>query len=148
MLVAVGLRDNFKHWEQNGDETKPFCAVTHLPNSVGEFSRTILTDACVFIILHTCLAGVIYQDDLFEQDSRRCVKDTVDRPQEGGPGLVVKDNNDAGGRQRGTAAKLPLNTPGEHKALTHEKNANVAGVSDGPDGCRAACGERLSAHAM
>lgn len=131
MLVVVGLRDNFKDWEQNEDETKPFSAVTQLSNSVGELSCTILTGACVFVILHTCLAGVIYQDDLFEQDSGRCVKDTVDCPQEGGPGLVVKDNNDAGGRQRGTATKLPLNTPEEHKALTYEKNAKVAGVSDG-----------------
>lgn len=82
--------------------------------------------ACVFIILHTCLAGVIYQDDLFEQDSGRCVKDAVDCPQEGGPGLIVKDNNDTGGRQRGTATKLPLNTPEEHKALTYEMNPKVA----------------------
>lgn len=148
MLVVVGLRDNFKHWEQNDDETKPFCAITQLSNSAGEFSCTILTSVCVFIILRTCLTGVIYQDDLFEQDSGRCVKDAVDCPQEGGPGLVVKDNNDAGGRQRGTATKLPLNTPEEHKASTYEKNANAAGVSDEPEGCRAACGQRVRADTM
>lgn len=39
------------------------------------------------------------------------MKDAVDCPQEGGPSLIVENNNDAGGRQRRAAMKLPFNAP-------------------------------------
>lgn len=57
---------------------------------------------------HTCNTGIVHQDDLFEQDGRRRVQDAVDRPEEGGPGLVVEHNNDTGGRQGRTARELPF----------------------------------------
>lgn len=41
------------------------------------------------------------------------MQDAVDRPEERGPSLIVEDYDDAGVRQRGTAAKLPLHTPGQ-----------------------------------
>lgn len=59
----------------------------------------------------TCNTGVIHQDDLFEQGSRRGVQDAVDRPEESGPSLIVEDDNNTGGRQRRTATELPLQTP-------------------------------------
>lgn len=77
---------------------------------------------CVYVYnLHTCNTGVIYQDDLFEQDSRGCVKDTVDRPQEGGPSLVVEDDDNTGGRQRRTATKLSFNAPETGKSHQNTK---------------------------
>lgn len=39
------------------------------------------------------------------------MQDAVDRPEEGGPGLVVEDNNNTGGGQARTAAELPLHAP-------------------------------------
>lgn len=39
------------------------------------------------------------------------MQDAVDRPEEGGPGLIVEDNNNTGGRQIRTATKLPLHAP-------------------------------------
>lgn len=44
------------------------------------------------------------------------MKDAVDCPQEGGPSLIVENNNDAGGRQRRTATKLPFNAPETDKS--------------------------------
>lgn len=61
--------------------------------------------------VHTCNAGIIHQDYLFEQDGRRRVQDAVDRPEEGGPGLIVEDDDDAGGWQSRTARELPIHTP-------------------------------------
>lgn len=84
-------------------------------NNVADFRRTICV--CVFVIPHTCLTGVVHQDDLFEQEGRRRVQDAVDRPQESGPGLVVEDDDDTGGGQRGAAAKPPLNAPVPHKRV-------------------------------
>lgn len=72
---------------------------------------------CIFVIPHTSLTGVVHQDDLLEQDGRGRVQDAVDGPQEGGPGLVVEDNDDAGGGQRGAAAEPPLNAPEPHKRV-------------------------------
>lgn len=69
----------------------------------------------LFVIPHTCLTGIIHQDDLLEQDGGRGVQDAEDSPEEGGPGLVVEDNDDAGGGQWGAARKPPLNTPVPHK---------------------------------
>lgn len=51
----------------------------------------------------TVHTGVIHQNDLFEDDGRRGVQDAVHRPQQSAPGLVVKDDDDARGRQRGAA---------------------------------------------
>lgn len=62
-------------------------------------------------IVRTCNTGIVHQDNLFEQDGGRRVQDAVDRPEEGGPGLVVEHNNDAGGRQGRTAGELPLHAP-------------------------------------
>lgn len=42
------------------------------------------------------------------------MQDAVDRPEEGGPGLIVEDNDDAGGWQSRTAAELPFHTPAAH----------------------------------
>lgn len=42
------------------------------------------------------------------------MQDAVDRPEEGGPGLIVEDNNDAGGWQGRTAGELPFHTPFTH----------------------------------
>lgn len=61
--------------------------------------------------VHTCNAGIIHQDDLFEQDGGSRVQDAVDRPEEGGPGLIVEDDDDAGGWQSRTARELPIHAP-------------------------------------
>lgn len=50
-----------------------------------------------FIFPHTCLTGIVHQYDLLEQDGRRRVQDAEDGPEEGGPGLVVEDDDDASG---------------------------------------------------
>lgn len=68
---------------------------------------------------HTCNAGIIHQDYLFEQDGRRRVQDAVDRPEEGGPGLIVEDDDDAGGRQSRTAGEPPIHTPFTHNFKTN-----------------------------
>lgn len=44
----------------------------------------------------TLLAEVIHQDDLLQKGPGHCVKDAVHSPQEGGPGLVVETEDDAG----------------------------------------------------
>lgn len=62
-------------------------------------------------IVHTCNTGIVHQDNLFEQDGGRRVQDAVDRPEQGGPSLVVEDDNDAGGWQSRTARELPFHTP-------------------------------------
>lgn len=90
--------------------------VTQLSNNVFYIFLSVNLWVCFVItvcvyVFHTCNTGVIYQDDLFEQGSRRCVQDAVDRPEEGGPGLVVEDDNNTGGRQGRTATKLPLHAP-------------------------------------
>lgn len=64
--------------------------------------------------LHTCSTGIIHQDYLLEQGGRRCVQHAVDRPEEGGPGLIVEDDDDAGGWQSRTAGELPFHTPFTH----------------------------------
>ena len=87
---------------------------------------------CVYIV-HTCNAGVIHQDDLFEHDGRRRVQDAVDRPEERGPGLVVEDDNNTGGGQSRTATELPLNAPerGEPRRNTKiDKEERARGISD------------------
>lgn len=42
------------------------------------------------------LAEVVHQDDLLQKGPGDRVKDAVHRPQEGGPGLVVETEDDAG----------------------------------------------------
>lgn len=39
------------------------------------------------------------------------MQDAVHRPEQGGPGLVVEHNDDAGGRQGRTAGELPFYAP-------------------------------------
>lgn len=39
------------------------------------------------------------------------MQDAVDRPEEGGPSLVVEDDNDAGGWQSGATGEVPFHTP-------------------------------------
>ena len=63
----------------------------------------------------TVRAGIIYQNDLLQQDGRGGVQDAVHRPQQSGPGLVVEHNDDAGGRQWGAAPELLVNTPARAK---------------------------------
>lgn len=82
--------------------------------------QTAYVHAC-----HTCLAGIIHQDDLFEQDSRGRVQDAVDGPEEGGPSLIVEDNNNTGGRQVRTATELPLHTPDHVETHRRTKTKNV-----------------------
>lgn len=49
------------------------------------------------------------------------MQDAVDRPQEGGPCLIVEDNNNTGGRQGRTATKLPLHTPEQGEPCRNTK---------------------------
>lgn len=83
-------------------------------------------------IFHTCNTGVIYKDDLFQQDSGRRVQDAVDCPEEGGPSLIMEDYNYTGGGQGGTATKLPLDTPGSQNTKTDSEIecVRVRGISD------------------
>lgn len=46
--------------------------------------------------LLTSLAGVVHEHDLHEQVSGGAVNDAVDGAQQGAPGLIVKDNHNAG----------------------------------------------------
>lgn len=46
--------------------------------------------------LLTSLAGVVHEHDLHQQVSGGAVDDAVDGAQQGAPGLVVKDNHNAG----------------------------------------------------
>lgn len=46
--------------------------------------------------LLTSLTGIIYQNNLHQQMSRRAVDDTVNGPQQGAPRLVMKHDDDAG----------------------------------------------------
>lgn len=78
----------------------------HFP--VGRASN--MCDAFVCIV-HTCDTGIVHHDNLFEQDGGRRVQDAVDRPEQGGPSLVVEDDNDAGGWQSRTAGEPPFHTP-------------------------------------
>ena len=47
----------------------------------------------------TLLAEVVHQDDFLQEGPGRRVQDAVHGPQEGGPGLVVEAEDDAGGGQ-------------------------------------------------
>ena len=47
----------------------------------------------------TLLAEVVHQDDLLQEGPGRRIQDAVHGPQEGGPGLVVEAEDDAGGGQ-------------------------------------------------
>lgn len=47
-------------------------------------------------LLPTSFAGIVDEHDLHEQVSWRAADDTVNRPQQGAPRLVVKHNDDAG----------------------------------------------------
>lgn len=74
----------------------------------------------------TVHAGVVHQDDLLEENGWRGVQDTVYRPQQSAPGLIVKHDYHTGGRQGGASLESLLNTSaatrgggrGEHKDLT------------------------------
>lgn len=46
--------------------------------------------------LLTSLAGIVHEHDLHEQVSGGAVNDAVDGAQQGAPGLIVKDNHNAG----------------------------------------------------
>lgn len=46
--------------------------------------------------LLTSLAGIVHEHDLHEQVSGGAVDDAVDGPQQGAPGLIVKDDHNAG----------------------------------------------------
>lgn len=81
----------------------------HFP--VSQDSNTPEAFVC---IVHTCGTGIIHQNDLLEQDGGRRVQDAVDRPEQGGPSLVVEDDNDAGGRQSRTAGEFSFHTPFTH----------------------------------
>lgn len=45
----------------------------------------------------TSVTVVINEDDLFQQDGRRGLQDTVNSPQQGGPGLVIEGYDHRGG---------------------------------------------------
>ncbi len=60
--------------------------------------------------IFTVRAGVVHQDDLLEENGRGGVEDTVHCPQQSAPGLIVKHNYHAGGRQGGASLEGLLNT--------------------------------------
>lgn len=64
----------------------------------------------VFFFFFTIAAGVVHQDDLLEEDGRRGVQDTVHRPQQSAPGLIVEHDDHAGGRQGGASLERLLYT--------------------------------------
>lgn len=45
----------------------------------------------------TSVTVVIYEDDFFQKDGRRGLQDTVNSPQQGGPGFVVEGYDHRGG---------------------------------------------------
>lgn len=55
------------------------------------------------------LAEVVHQDDLLQEGPGRCVQDTVHGSQEGGPGLVMETEDDAGCGQ--AVLRMLLQTP-------------------------------------
>ena len=62
------------------------------------------------LLSFTIHAGVVHQDDLLEENGRGGVEDTVYRPQQSAPSLIVKHNYHAGGRQGGASLEGLLNT--------------------------------------
>lgn len=64
----------------------------------------------LFFLFFTITAGVVHQDDLLEEDGRRGVQDTVHRPQQSAPGLIVEHDDHAGGRQGGASLERLLYT--------------------------------------
>ena len=58
------------------------------------------------------LAEVVHKDDLLQEGPGRRVQDAVHGPQEGGPGLVVEAEDDAGGGQAVRGRRL-LQAPAE-----------------------------------
>merc|ERR1719150_2375595 len=73
------------------------------------------------------LGLVIHQYDLVEELGRRPVDDAVDGPEEGGPALVVEDEDDAGGGEVGgivPVATLLLScvrhSPVQRDLVTHQ----------------------------
>lgn len=67
-------------------------------------------DLLVSIHSLTVYAGVVHQDDLLQQYRGRRIEHAVDRAEQRGPRLVMKDYYDAGGRQGRAALKFLLNT--------------------------------------
>lgn len=49
------------------------------------------------------------------------MQDAVDRPEEGGPSLIVEDNNNTGGRQTRAATKLSVHTPERRESCQNTK---------------------------
>lgn len=94
----------------------------------------------------TCYAGIIYQDDLFEQDGRRCVQNTVDRPQEGRPSLIVEDDNNAGAGQRRTATKLPLHTSEQREPQGNTKREGEKKKQHESKACGRVSGSQIRSH--
>lgn len=58
------------------------------------------------------------------------MQDAVDCPEEGRPSLVVEDNNNAGGRQRRTATKLPFYAPEAGKLHQNTKRDKQVSKSE------------------
>jgi len=54
--------------------------------------------------------GIVHQDDLLQENGRGGVQDTVYRPQQGAPSLIVKHNYNTGSRQDGASLEGLLNT--------------------------------------
>ena len=78
------------------------------------------------------------------------MQDAVDRPQEGGPSLIVEDNDNTGGRQRRTAAKLPLHTPErrESRQTTETKTKESGKVRGGSDKMAVTAVPRITEHCL
>lgn len=57
----------------------------------------------------TLLAEVVHEDDLLQESPGRCVQDAVYGSQEGGPGLVMETEDDAGCGQ--VVLRVLLQTP-------------------------------------
>lgn len=58
----------------------------------------------------TIYTSIIHQNDFLQQYGRRRIKHTVDSSEQRGPGFIVKNYYDTGGRQGRTALKFLFNT--------------------------------------
>lgn len=84
--------------------------------------------------MFTVHAGVVHQDDLLEQNGGGRVQDAVHRPQQSAPGLVVKHDDHAGGRQGGAPLEGLLNASaaerGKQDQTKKKKNKDHKDASD------------------
>lgn len=73
------------------------------------------------------LAEVVHQDDLLQGGPGHCVEDAVHGPQEGGPGLVVETEDDAGCGQAVPGVLLQTPAGRRTRELWEEKTKRSIG---------------------